>query len=85
MTPAIIDMSLRVADEEDLQLAIHTDTLNEAGFVEDRRSRVRPLPGARLCGVARCATDGPALRRTLSVERCNHRLGVLRVSRVSEM
>jgi urease subunit alpha len=34
-TPAVIDTSLRVADEEDIQLAIHTDTLNEAGFVED--------------------------------------------------
>ena len=34
-TPAVIDTSLRVADEEDVQLAIHTDTLNEAGFVED--------------------------------------------------
>ena len=34
-TPAVIDASLRVADEEDVQLAIHTDTLNEAGFVED--------------------------------------------------
>jgi urease subunit alpha len=34
-TPAVIDCSLRVADEYDVQLAIHTDTLNEAGFVED--------------------------------------------------
>jgi urease subunit alpha len=34
-TPAVIDTSLRVADEYDIQLAIHTDTLNEAGFVED--------------------------------------------------
>ncbi len=34
-TPAVIDASLRVADEEDIQVAIHTDTLNEAGFVED--------------------------------------------------
>ena len=34
-TPAVIDTSLRVADAEDVQLAIHTDTLNEAGFVED--------------------------------------------------
>ena len=34
-TPAVIDTSLRVADEEDIQVAIHTDTLNEAGFVED--------------------------------------------------
>jgi urease subunit alpha len=34
-TPAVIDCSLRVADEYDVQVAIHTDTLNEAGFVED--------------------------------------------------
>jgi len=34
-TPAVIDMSLRIADEEDIQVSIHTDTLNEAGFVED--------------------------------------------------
>ena len=34
-TPAAIDTCLRVADEFDVQVAIHTDTLNEAGFVED--------------------------------------------------
>lgn len=34
-TPAVIDASLKVADEYDVQVAIHTDTLNEAGFVED--------------------------------------------------
>ncbi|RKO66108.1 urease subunit alpha [Desulfofundulus salinus] len=34
-TPAAIDCCLRVADEYDVQVAIHTDTLNEAGFVED--------------------------------------------------
>lgn len=34
-TPAVIDASLRVADDYDIQVAIHTDTLNEAGFVED--------------------------------------------------
>jgi len=34
-TPAVIDMSLRVADRYDVQVAIHTDTLNEAGFVEE--------------------------------------------------
>ena len=34
-TPAVIDASLRVADEEDVQVAIHTDTLNESGYVED--------------------------------------------------
>ncbi len=34
-TPAAIDTCLRVADAMDVQVAIHTDTLNEAGFVED--------------------------------------------------
>ncbi|MCW3767425.1 urease subunit alpha [Paenarthrobacter ureafaciens] len=34
-TTSSIDMSLRVADEFDVQVAIHTDTLNECGFVED--------------------------------------------------
>ncbi len=34
-TPAAIDCALGVADEYDVQIAIHTDTLNEAGFVED--------------------------------------------------
>ena len=34
-TPAAIDCCLSVADELDVQVAIHTDTINEAGFVED--------------------------------------------------
>lgn len=34
-TPAAIDTCLEVAEEYDIQVAIHTDTLNEAGFVED--------------------------------------------------
>ncbi len=34
-TPAAIDCCLSVADEFDVQVAIHTDTLNETGFVED--------------------------------------------------
>jgi urease subunit alpha len=34
-TPAAIDACLSVADEMDVQVAIHTDTLNEAGFVEE--------------------------------------------------
>lgn len=33
-TPAAIDSCLAVADEMDVQVAIHTDTLNESGFVE---------------------------------------------------
>lgn len=34
-TPAVIDASLTVADRTGIQVAIHTDTLNEAGFVGD--------------------------------------------------
>jgi urease subunit alpha len=34
-TPAAIDSCLKVADQYDVQVAIHTDTINEAGFVED--------------------------------------------------
>src|SRR5262249_34168483 len=34
-TPAAIDCCLSVAEEQDVQVAIHTDTLNESGFVED--------------------------------------------------
>ena len=33
-TPAAIDNCLNVAEEQDVQVAIHTDTLNESGFVE---------------------------------------------------
>jgi urease subunit alpha len=39
-TPAVIDCSLRVADEYDVQIAIHTDTLNESAFVEDTISAI---------------------------------------------
>jgi urease subunit alpha len=34
-TPAAIDCCLSVADKSDVQVTIHTDTLNESGFVED--------------------------------------------------
>lgn len=34
-TPATIDTCLTVAEETDIQVAIHSDTLNESGFVED--------------------------------------------------
>lgn len=35
-TPASIDNCLSVADKYDVQVNIHTDTLNESGFVESR-------------------------------------------------
>ncbi len=41
-TPAAIDCCLKVADAMDVQVMIHTDTLNESGFVEDT---VRAIAG----------------------------------------
>ncbi|MFD2610931.1 urease subunit alpha [Paenibacillus gansuensis] len=40
-TPAAIDNCLTVADQYDVQVAIHTDTLNEAGFVEDTLAAIK--------------------------------------------
>ncbi|UYW02301.1 urease subunit alpha [Flavobacterium agricola] len=39
-TPAVIDRSLTVADRFDVQVALHSDTLNEAGFLEDTMSAI---------------------------------------------
>lgn len=39
-TPAVIDAALKVADQYDVQVAIHTDTLNEAGFLEDTMNAI---------------------------------------------
>ncbi|MCA4919182.1 MAG: urease subunit alpha [Roseomonas sp.] len=40
-TPKAIDTCLSVADEMDIQVAIHTDTLNESGFVEETIKAIR--------------------------------------------
>ncbi|WP_144695850.1 urease subunit alpha [Chitinophaga vietnamensis] len=40
-TPAVIDAALKVADKYDVQVAIHTDTLNEAGFLEDTMNAIK--------------------------------------------
>ncbi len=40
-TPAAIDTCLKVADAYDVQVAIHTDTLNEGGFVEETIAAIR--------------------------------------------
>lgn len=39
--PALIDTCLSVADEYDFQVQIHTDTLNESGYVEDTMAAIR--------------------------------------------
>jgi urease subunit alpha len=45
-TPAAIDACLSVADAHDIQVTIHTDTLNEAGFVE---STIDAIRGRTIC------------------------------------
>ena len=40
-TLAVIDTSLTVADEYDIQIAIHTDTLNECGFLDDTIAAIK--------------------------------------------
>jgi urease subunit alpha len=45
-TPAAIDNCLAVADEMDVQVAIHTDTLNESGFVE---TSIAAIKGRSIC------------------------------------
>jgi urease subunit alpha len=45
-TPSAIDCCLGVADETDTQVSIHSDTLNESGFVEDT---IRATKGRTLC------------------------------------
>jgi urease subunit alpha len=45
-TPAAIDNCLSVADKMDVQVAIHTDTLNESGFVE---TTVAAMKGRAIC------------------------------------
>lgn len=40
-TPAAIDCCLSVADDYDVQVMIHTDTLNESGFVEDTMAAIK--------------------------------------------
>jgi urease subunit alpha len=45
-TPAAIDNCLAVADKLDVQVAIHTDTLNESGFVE---TSVAAMKGRAIC------------------------------------
>ena len=66
-TPAAIDNCLAVADEMDVQVAIHTDTLNESGFVEDDDRGVQgphdPHLSHRRRGRRPCAGHHQGLRR----------------------
>ncbi|QYC40914.1 Urease subunit alpha [Nonomuraea coxensis DSM 45129] len=39
-TPSVVDCALRVADDYDVQVALHSDSLNEAGYLEDTISAI---------------------------------------------
>jgi urease subunit alpha len=56
-TPAAIDNCLNVAEEYDIQVAIHTDTLNESGFVEDTLGAYKGRP--QHLRYERCEWCGP--------------------------
>ena len=66
-TPAAIDACLRVADETGVQVAIHTDTLNEAGYVAVDARRRSPAgrstpttPRARAAATRRTSSRSPS-------------------------
>ncbi|STR43763.1 urease subunit alpha [Klebsiella michiganensis] len=60
-TPAAIDCALTVADEMDVQVALHSDTLNESGFVEDTLAAI----GGRTIHTFHTEGAAAAMRRIL--------------------
>ena len=71
-TPAAIDNCLAVADKMDVQVAIHTDTLNESGFVEARWRRSRAARSTPTTPKARAA-DMPDIIKVRPAQRCRPR------------
>ncbi len=94
-TPAAIDCCLRVADDMDVQVAIHTDTLNESGFVEttlaaigDRTIHAYHTEGAggghapdiiRVCGAANVLPSSTNPTRPFTVNTVDEHLDMLMV------
>jgi urease alpha subunit len=94
-TPAAIDCALSVADEHDVQVAIHTDTLNESGFVEDtirafkgRTIHTYHTEGAggghapdiiRVCGEANCLPSSTNPTMPFTVNTMDEHLDMLMV------
>ena len=94
-TPAAIDNCLSVADELDVQVAIHTDTLNESGFVDttiaafkDRTIHAFHTEGAggghapdiiKLCGVASVLPSSTNPTRPFTVNTIDEHLDMLMV------
>ncbi len=94
-TPTAIDACLAVADDYDIQVAIHTDTLNEAGFVEhtirafkERTIHTFHTEGAggghapdiiRLCGEPYCLPSSTNPTRPFTVNTLDEHLDMLMV------
>lgn len=94
-TPASIDCCLSVADEMDVQVAIHTDTLNESGFVEhslaamkDRTIHTYHTEGAggghapdiiKACGLANVLPSSTNPTRPYTVNTIDEHLDMLMV------
>jgi len=94
-TPAAIDNCLSVADEMDVQVAIHTDTLNESGFVEhtvaafkDRTIHAFHTEGAggghapdiiKVCGLANVLPSSTNPTRPYTVNTLDEHLDMLMV------
>jgi urease subunit alpha len=94
-TPAAIDNCLSVAEQMDVQVAIHTDTLNESGFCEDtvaafkgRTIHAFHTEGAggghapdiiRLCGVANVLPSSTNPTRPFTVNTVDEHLDMLMV------
>ena len=94
-TPAAIDCCLGVADDMDVQVCIHTDTLNESGFVEtslaafkDRTIHTYHTEGAggghapdiiRVCGEARVLPSSTNPTRPFTVNTVDEHLDMLMV------
>ncbi len=94
-TPSAIEACLRVADTTDVQVAIHTDTLNESGFVEDtiaafagRTIHTFHTEGAggghapdimRVCGLANVLPSSTNPTRPFTVNTLDEHLDMLMV------
>ena len=94
-TPAAIDCCLRIADEHDIQVTIHTDTLNESGFVEatiaaigGRTIHTYPSEGAggghapdiiRICGEPNVLPSSTNPTRPYTVNTIDEHLDMLMV------
>ncbi len=94
-TPAAIDNCLEVAEKHDVQVAIHTDTLNESGFVEDTIAAFRDraihtyhTEGAggghapdiiRVCGLANVLPSSTNPTRPYTVNTIDEHLDMLMV------